>query len=97
MNNIRKRSAWTVLLERPTASSQYFVSVDDDNYNVYTSPIMGDKYILVLVQNSKNIIDADFEVESKLNNASPVPTPSEMRSIMKSSYLDAHSNSEMSS
>ncbi|GFW75803.1 hypothetical protein TNCV_4429861 [Trichonephila clavipes] len=43
------------------------------------------------------LIEADFVVESKTNNAALVPTSSEARNVMKSmfSYLDAHSNGEM--
>ncbi|GFU55501.1 hypothetical protein TNCV_2452661 [Trichonephila clavipes] len=43
---------------------------------------MAEKDILVLVQSSKNIIDADFDDENKMNNAAPVPSSSEMMNIM---------------
>ncbi|GFX14853.1 hypothetical protein TNCV_1485951 [Trichonephila clavipes] len=79
----------------PTVSSEEFVVVTDNN--VYTAPIMAVKDILECVQSSKNIIDADSDDENVMSNASPVPTSSEMRNVMKSmsSYLDAHSNGEM--
>ncbi|GFU11978.1 hypothetical protein TNCV_3265711 [Trichonephila clavipes] len=56
--------------------------------------MMAVKDILELVQSSKYIIDTDSDCENEINNASPVPTSSEMRNVMKSmlSYLDVHSN-----
>ncbi|GFW37358.1 hypothetical protein TNCV_859651 [Trichonephila clavipes] len=58
---------------------------------------MADKDILEFVQSSKNIIDADSDVQNEMNNAASVPISCEMRNTMKSmhSYLDAHSNGEM--
>ncbi|GFW20555.1 hypothetical protein TNCV_1047801 [Trichonephila clavipes] len=57
---------------------------------------MANKDILEFVQCSKNIIEADSDDKNELNNATPVPTSSELRNIMKSmsSYLDANSNGE---
>ncbi|GFV48134.1 hypothetical protein TNCV_3554131 [Trichonephila clavipes] len=45
----------------------------------------------------KNIMDADSDDENEMNNASPVPTSSQMCDIMKTmlNYLDAHSKGEM--
>ncbi|GFU51021.1 hypothetical protein TNCV_4462131 [Trichonephila clavipes] len=64
--------------------------------NALQAPIMADKYILEFVQSSKNIIEAHYDDENEMNNATPVPTSSEM-TIMKNmcSYKDAHSNGEM--
>ncbi|GFX85614.1 hypothetical protein TNCV_3717841 [Trichonephila clavipes] len=58
---------------------------------------MTDKVILEFAQCSENIIDADYDDENKMNNATPDFTSSKMRNIMKSmrSCLDAHSNGEM--
>ncbi|GFW63811.1 hypothetical protein TNCV_3744161 [Trichonephila clavipes] len=58
---------------------------------------MADKGILEFVQSLKNIFDADSDDENEMNKAAPVPTSSEMRSVMKitRSYLDVHSNGEM--
>ncbi|GFS78542.1 hypothetical protein TNCV_3147811 [Trichonephila clavipes] len=69
-----------VLLNSPTVS-EAFVAVEDDN--VYIATIMADKDILKFVQSSKNIIDRDSDDEIGVNNATPVPTSSEMRNIMK--------------
>ncbi|GFU58800.1 hypothetical protein TNCV_2331781 [Trichonephila clavipes] len=57
-----------------------FVAVDDDN--AYAAPIMADKDILEFVQSSKDVI-AGSEDENEINNADLVPTPSEMRNIIK--------------
>ncbi|GFW87864.1 hypothetical protein TNCV_1359681 [Trichonephila clavipes] len=81
----------------PTVSSEGLIAEGDDN--VCTAPIMAAKDILELVQSSKNIIDTiDYDGENEMKNVTSVPMSSEMRSIMKSmrSYLDAHSNGEMS-
>ncbi|GFU30195.1 uncharacterized protein TNCV_3625291 [Trichonephila clavipes] len=71
------------------------VVIDDDN--VCTAPITPDKNVLEFVQSSKNIIEGDSDDENEMNNGTPFPMSSEMRSVMKSkiSYLDAHSNGEM--
>ncbi|GFU86267.1 hypothetical protein TNCV_369231 [Trichonephila clavipes] len=53
-----------------------------DGDNVCAAPIMADKDISEFVQSSKNI-DADSDDEKEMNNAAPVPTPSEARTIMK--------------
>ncbi|GFU73265.1 hypothetical protein TNCV_167481 [Trichonephila clavipes] len=92
MNKIRKTLAG---LHCPIVLSEEFIAIDDDN--ACTSPIMAEKDILEFVQSSKNIIDADSDEENEMNNATPVHTSSEMRSIIKSlrSYLDAHCNREM--
>ncbi|GFV32384.1 hypothetical protein TNCV_1676701 [Trichonephila clavipes] len=49
------------------------------------------KCILELVQSSKHVVDADSDDENE-NNATPVPTSSEIMNIMKSmrSYVEAH-------
>ncbi|GFV98300.1 hypothetical protein TNCV_622591 [Trichonephila clavipes] len=85
----------SVLLDCCTVSSEEFVAVDDDN--AYAAPIMADKDILEFVQSSKDVIVAGSEDENEINNADLVPTPSEMRNIIKSmhNYLDTHSNGEM--
>ncbi|GFY33448.1 hypothetical protein TNCV_2227171 [Trichonephila clavipes] len=85
----------SVLWHCSTVSSEELVAMDNDN--VCTDPIMADKDILEFVQSLKNNIDADSGDEIEMNNASPIPTSSEMRNIMKSmhSYIDAHSNGEM--
>ncbi|GFW20035.1 hypothetical protein TNCV_867411 [Trichonephila clavipes] len=92
MNKERKTPAG---LDYSTVSSEESVAVEDDN--VYTTPIMAEKDIVEFDKSSKNIIDANSDVENQMNNAAPVPTSSEMRNIMKSmlSYLNAHSNDEM--
>ncbi|GFW35937.1 SCAN domain-containing protein 3 [Trichonephila clavipes] len=86
----------SVLFNCPTALSEKFIAIDDDN--VCTTPLTADKDdILEFVHSSKNIIDAHSDDENEMNNAAPVPTSSEMRNIMKSmrSYLDTHSSGEM--
>ncbi|GFW94781.1 hypothetical protein TNCV_4248211 [Trichonephila clavipes] len=42
--------------------------------------------------------DDNSDDENEMNNAAPVPASSEMRNLMKNmrSYLDAHSNGEVS-
>ncbi|GFX05089.1 hypothetical protein TNCV_1423281 [Trichonephila clavipes] len=79
-------------LDCPTVHSEEFLT--GKNYNVCTALIMKDKNILVFVQSSKYILDADSNDEIKINKAASVATSSEMRNIMKSMhrYLDAHSN-----
>ncbi|GFT28779.1 uncharacterized protein TNCV_3585041 [Trichonephila clavipes] len=64
---------------------------------VHSPNFMAIKDILEFIQGSKNVIDADSGDENEMNNAASVPTPSEMRNIMKfmRSYLEGHSNSEM--
>ncbi|GFW30173.1 hypothetical protein TNCV_1054841 [Trichonephila clavipes] len=83
-----------VLFDWSTVSPEEFVEVDDAN--VCTAPVMTDKHILEFVQSAKNIFDADSYSEKEINNAVPVPTPWEMRNIVKSirSYLNAYSNDE---
>ncbi|GFT38706.1 hypothetical protein TNCV_1498961 [Trichonephila clavipes] len=44
---------------------------------------MAKKDVLEFVQSSKNIIDADSDDENEMNNVTPAPTSSEMRSIIK--------------
>ncbi|GFX93692.1 SCAN domain-containing protein 3 [Trichonephila clavipes] len=85
----------SVVLYSPTISSEEFVAVDDDN--VRTAPIMANKDLLEFVQSSKIIIHADSDDENEMNNATLVPSSSEMRNTIKSvrNYLDAHSNGEM--
>ncbi|GFU61370.1 hypothetical protein TNCV_530701 [Trichonephila clavipes] len=79
----------SVLLDCPTILCEEFVAVDDDN--VSAALVMADKDILEFVRSSKNIIDADFDNKNEINNATLVPTSSEMRSNMKSmrSYLNS--------
>ncbi|GFX04348.1 hypothetical protein TNCV_3974961 [Trichonephila clavipes] len=79
MNKIRKTPAG---LDCPTASWEEFVAVDDDN--ACSALIMAEKDILEFVQSSKYIIDADSDSKNEMNNATPVPTSSEMRNILKS-------------
>ncbi|GFV77000.1 hypothetical protein TNCV_690701 [Trichonephila clavipes] len=67
----------SAVFDSHSVSSEEFVVVN----GVY-SPNYG-KDILELVQNSKNIVDADSNDESAMNNAAPVPMPSEMENIMK--------------
>ncbi|GFW60865.1 hypothetical protein TNCV_2672861 [Trichonephila clavipes] len=69
MNKIRKTPVGS---DCPTATLDEFVAVNDDN--VCIALIMADKDILEFAQSSKNIIDADSEVENEMNNAAPVPT-----------------------
>ncbi|GFT01749.1 tigger transposable element-derived protein 4 [Trichonephila clavipes] len=73
----------SALLNCPTVSSEEYIAIDDNN--VYTVPLECD-------QSSKDTIDEDSDDENEINSASPVPTSSEMRNIMKSMrrYLDAH-------
>ncbi|GFT85928.1 hypothetical protein TNCV_3255761 [Trichonephila clavipes] len=82
-------------LNCPTATSEEFVALDDDNS--YTSPMMTDKDIFDFFQSSKNVTDADSEDEKEMNNAASVSPSSEISNIMKSmfSYLDAYSNDKM--
>ncbi|GFT62045.1 hypothetical protein TNCV_3812091 [Trichonephila clavipes] len=54
---------FSVLLDCPAVSSKEFVAIDDDDDNVYTAPIMQTD-ILEFVQSSRNIIDADSDVEN---------------------------------
>ncbi|GFW72860.1 hypothetical protein TNCV_1267031 [Trichonephila clavipes] len=58
---------------------------------------MADKDILEFAQSLKNINDADSKDENERNNATPIPTSSEMRSVRKNmhTYLEANSNVEM--
>ncbi|GFW39443.1 hypothetical protein TNCV_1834261 [Trichonephila clavipes] len=61
------------------------------------SPITEDKKTFwSLFKAKKNIIDADSDDKSEMNNVAPVPTSSEMRNTMKRmrSYLDAYSNAK---
>ncbi|GFW34071.1 hypothetical protein TNCV_287551 [Trichonephila clavipes] len=44
---------------------------------------MADKGILEFVQSSKNITETDSDDENGINNAAPVPTSSEMKSVLK--------------
>ncbi|GFV85589.1 hypothetical protein TNCV_3774131 [Trichonephila clavipes] len=82
-------------MDFPIVLSEKFSTVNDDN--VYTVPIMADKDILGFLQSSKNINDADSDDENGINKATPFPTSSEMRNVMKSRrhYLDTHSNGEI--
>ncbi|GFX01038.1 hypothetical protein TNCV_4580041 [Trichonephila clavipes] len=69
-----------------TVSSEEFVAVDDDN--VSTNSIMADKEFVFgglgrLLKAQKKTVDADTDDENERNNAAPVPTSSEIRSIMK--------------
>ncbi|GFV95612.1 uncharacterized protein TNCV_4576131 [Trichonephila clavipes] len=79
MNKIRKTPAG---LDCLTVSSKEFVAKNDDK--VCTALIMADKDIWVFVQSSKNIIDADSDDESEINNSTLVPTSSVMRNTTKS-------------
>ncbi|GFT77064.1 hypothetical protein TNCV_1099411 [Trichonephila clavipes] len=91
MNKIWKAPAG---LDYPIVLSEEFVAVDD---NVCTAPIV--TYVLEFVQSSENNDeDSDDERENGVSDAAPVPASSEMMNVMKSmrSYLDAHSNREMS-
>ncbi|GFV55784.1 hypothetical protein TNCV_1509251 [Trichonephila clavipes] len=47
---------------------------------------MADKDFLEFDLSSKNIIDTDSEDENEKSNAAPVPTSSEMRSMMKRAF-----------
>ncbi|GFU40854.1 hypothetical protein TNCV_2466561 [Trichonephila clavipes] len=47
------------------------------------TPIMAKKEILEFVQSLQDMIDADSDDENEMNNATPFPTPSETRNIMK--------------
>ncbi|GFT70964.1 uncharacterized protein TNCV_694941 [Trichonephila clavipes] len=69
-------------LDCPIVLLEELFAVDDDDDNECTAPIMTDKDILEFVQTS----------------IAPVSTSSEMRNVVKStrSYLDAHSNGEIS-
>ncbi|GFT85104.1 hypothetical protein TNCV_791341 [Trichonephila clavipes] len=94
MNKIRNTPAG---LNCPIMLSEEFIAVEDDN--VSTAPNMTDKDILEFFQSTKNIIDADFDDENKMNNAAFVPTSYDIRNSIKSvrRYLDLHSNGEMNS
>ncbi|GFV78452.1 hypothetical protein TNCV_3477671 [Trichonephila clavipes] len=85
------------MIENWIANTGSLRNIARDDDNLCTAPIMVGKYVLDFDQNSKNIIDVDFDVENEMNNAAPVSTLSEMRTIMKNmhSYLDAHSDREM--
>ncbi|GFW63303.1 hypothetical protein TNCV_3477191 [Trichonephila clavipes] len=52
------------------------------------TPIKADKDTLEFVQNSKNIIDLDFE-ENEMNNATLVLTSSELMNILKMKFWAA--------
>ncbi|GFU59726.1 hypothetical protein TNCV_3186821 [Trichonephila clavipes] len=80
MNKVWKRSAGFYCL---IVLSEEFVEVEDGN--LCTAPIMANKDILEFVQTSKNIIEADYDVENEMNNEAPrsVFTSSEMRNVVK--------------
>ncbi|GFY14589.1 hypothetical protein TNCV_4827931 [Trichonephila clavipes] len=84
----------SVLLDCPTASSEEFIVVGNDN--VCTALFMTDKDIWEFVQSSKNIIDADSWDENEMDNANPFLTSLETKNIMKSirSYLNVCPNGE---
>ncbi|GFW20626.1 DDE-1 domain-containing protein [Trichonephila clavipes] len=84
-----------LLFDCPIISLEKFVAEDDDN--MYTVPILAEKYFLKNVQRSINIIDTDSDDENEMNNAVPFPTSSEMRNILKTmrSYLDTQTNGGM--
>ncbi|GFV81966.1 hypothetical protein TNCV_3151641 [Trichonephila clavipes] len=72
----------SVIQDSPTVSSEELVAVNDGN--VYTASILTAKGILKLDQNSlKNMIDANSDDEKEINNASPIPTSSDLRNILK--------------
>ncbi|GFT86096.1 SCAN domain-containing protein 3 [Trichonephila clavipes] len=85
----------SALLNCSTVSLEEFVAVDDDN--ACTARIVADKDIFKFVQCTKNIIDTDSDDKNEMNNVALVPTPSEMKNIMKNmhSYLNTDSNGEM--
>ncbi|GFX76714.1 gag-pol [Trichonephila clavipes] len=75
---------WTVL--------QYHRNNLDDE-NACTAPFMAVKDFLAFVQSPQKFSDADSDDYNEMNNAAPVPTSSDMISIMKSMRraLNAHS------
>ncbi|GFX30130.1 hypothetical protein TNCV_2618401 [Trichonephila clavipes] len=75
----------SVLLNGPTASSEEFVAVDDDNVCTATQ-LWQTKTLWSLFKAQKNILDADFDDENEVNNAAFVPTSSEVRNIMKNMF-----------
>ncbi|GFU17134.1 hypothetical protein TNCV_1853881 [Trichonephila clavipes] len=98
----------SALLDCLTVSSEEFVTVDDrgvtgprkfsvtplvDDDNVCTSSVMADRHFGVFSKLKKCLIHADSNDENEMNNAAPVPTSPELRSIMKSicNYLDGQS------
>ncbi|GFW92067.1 hypothetical protein TNCV_2153461 [Trichonephila clavipes] len=94
-NKIRNTPAG---LDCPTVSSEEFVAVDDDK--VYTQPqLWQTKTFWSLFKAQEISLIADSEDENKINNAATVPTSSEIRNVLKSTfrYLDAHSNGEINS
>ncbi|GFT53353.1 uncharacterized protein TNCV_3323851 [Trichonephila clavipes] len=70
-----------VLLDCPTVSSEEIVAVDDDR--VCVSPIMAEKRNFRVCSRLKNIVDADSDDKNEVNSAIPIPSSSEMRSIIK--------------
>ncbi|GFV52984.1 hypothetical protein TNCV_2876501 [Trichonephila clavipes] len=82
----------SAVILNPAVSLSLPEHLDDDI--VCIASIMSDKDIFEFVQSLKNIIDAYFDDEIEMNNVAPVPTSSEMRSIMEGmrSFLGAHSN-----
>ncbi|GFV58187.1 hypothetical protein TNCV_3549431 [Trichonephila clavipes] len=71
-----------VLMDCPTVSWEEFVAVDDSN--ACTASIIIDKNILEFVKSSKNIIEADCDVENEMCNADLfVFTSSEMKNVIK--------------
>ncbi|GFV99496.1 hypothetical protein TNCV_5078601 [Trichonephila clavipes] len=79
MNKIRKTPA--------TGFESYCSIVEFLAVDVYTATIMKDEDILELVQSSKNIIDADSDYKNEMNKVAPVPTSSEMKSIIKRVFI----------
>ncbi|GFX92784.1 hypothetical protein TNCV_4876411 [Trichonephila clavipes] len=78
----------SVLSDCLTISSEEFVAVDDNN--VCAASIMADNSISEFVQSLKDVIDAGSDDEKQTNNATPVPTSSEMRNITKKADLHPH-------
>ncbi|GFW31435.1 hypothetical protein TNCV_1287831 [Trichonephila clavipes] len=73
-----------VLLDCPSAPLEEFIAIDDDN--VCTAPIIAGQRHSGACSKLKTITNANSEYEKKMNPATPVPTSSEMRNIMKKIY-----------
>ncbi|GFS71929.1 hypothetical protein TNCV_1702101 [Trichonephila clavipes] len=69
-----------VLMDCPTVSWEEFVAVNDSN--ACTASIIIDKNILEFVKSSKNIIEADCDVENEMSNADLVFTSSGMKNAI---------------
>ncbi|GFT11547.1 hypothetical protein TNCV_2523611 [Trichonephila clavipes] len=105
MSRILKKWAFVISLLKEDETDQAIEEPDgimhinrdsENDDNVCTAAITANKDILVYVQSLNDIVGIDSNNENEINIATPVPTSSDMRNIMKSmrSYFEAHSNEE---